>query len=98
MRGELDCIPVYRRVRRDGFLLALSTVVRDRRANPQRVALVRRIIDEVFSHRAFTVEAVDCAQIFGVPAAVCDRILHELGRAGIIQEARPGIWTLRAHA
>jgi hypothetical protein len=71
--------------------------VRDRRSYGQRRALVRRILDEVFSHHTFALAVVDCARLFGVPPAVCDRILHELERVGIVQQARPGVWTAGRH-
>jgi hypothetical protein len=53
-------------------------------------------MDEVFSQRSFALDAVDCARLFGASAAACARILHELEEAGIVQQARPGIWTRRA--
>jgi ribosomal protein S25 len=70
--------------------------VRDRRFYPKRIALVHRVLDEVFSQRSFTVRASDCARLFGVAAPVCDRILAELEAAGVVQQARPGIWMRRA--
>ena len=66
--------------------------MRDRRFYPTRRALVRRVLDEVFSQRSFTLRAVDCARLFGVAAPICERILRELEEAGIVQQARPGIW------
>ncbi len=69
--------------------------MRDRRSNAQRRALVRRVLDEVFSHRSFTLQTIDCARLFGVAAPVCDRILRELEDAGILLQARPGVWTRR---
>lgn len=71
--------------------------MRDRRFYPQRLALARRIVEEVFSHRSFTLQAMDCARLFGVAAPICERILYELERAGVVQQARPGIWMRRAH-
>jgi ribosomal protein S25 len=53
---------------------------------------VRRVLDEVFSQRSFTLRAADCARLFGVAAPVCERILRELEEAGIVLQARPGIW------
>jgi hypothetical protein len=57
---------------------------------------MRRVLDEVFSHRSFTLQTIDCARLFGVAAPVCERILHELEAAGIVLQARPGIWMRRA--
>jgi hypothetical protein len=56
------------------------------------------VLDEVFSHRSFTLQAVDCARLFGVAAPVCERILRELEEAGIVLQPRPGIWMRRAPA
>jgi hypothetical protein len=47
----------------------------------------------VFSHRWFTVHAIDCARLFGIPPPVCERILRELEEVGIVKQPRPGIWT-----
>jgi hypothetical protein len=57
---------------------------------------VRRVLDEVFSQRSFTLQAVDCARLFGIGAPICERILLELEAAGIVLQARPGIWMRRA--
>ena len=75
-----------------GFVFAVVSHVRDRRVNSQRRALVRRVVDEVLNRRAFTLDAMDCAQLFGISTGVCHRILKELERAGVVQEARPGLW------
>jgi ribosomal protein S25 len=66
--------------------------VRDRRVLSERQALVRRIVGEVLSRRALTLDAVDCARVFGISTAICHRILKELENAGVVLEARPGIW------
>lgn len=60
------------------------------------MALVRRIVDEVFSHPWFTVDAIDCRRIFGVTPEICRRILVELERTGVIRQTRPGTW-MRAY-
>jgi hypothetical protein len=81
----------------NGFHFALNLRVRDRRSYFTRQALVRRVVDEVLSHRRFAFDAVDCARTFGISTAICQRILHELERVGIIRQPRPGLW-VRAQA
>jgi hypothetical protein len=53
------------------------------------------VLDQVFSHQTFALRTVDCARLFGVAAPVCERILRELEDAGVVQQARPGIWVSR---
>ncbi len=53
---------------------------------------MRRIVGEVLNRNAFTLDADDCARVFGISTDVCHRILKELENAGVVQEARPGIW------
>jgi hypothetical protein len=67
--------------------------MRDRRCTSQRRALVRRIIDEVFSQRFFALGVVECARLVGISGDACERILYQLERAGIVRQARPGVWT-----
>jgi hypothetical protein len=75
-----------------GVRLAPSSGVKDRRATGARLALVRRIMDEVFTHPWFTVNASDCRRIFGISPEICARILAELERAGVIRQTRRGTW------
>lgn len=80
-----------------GVPLAEKFGVRDRRANGSRQALARRVLEEIFTRRWFTLAAIDCSRVFGVSPEICARILAELERAGVIRQTRPGTW-MRGYA
>jgi len=75
-----------------GVNIASAASVKDRRASGARMALVRRVMDEVFARRWFTVGNVDCTRVFGISPEICQRILAELERAGVVRQVRPGTW------
>jgi hypothetical protein len=71
--------------------------VKDRRAQGPRQALVRRVMEEIFTRQWFTLAAIDCNRVFGIDPEICGRILAELERAGVVRQTRPGTW-MRGYA
>lgn len=66
--------------------------MRDRRAHGARSAVVRRVLEEVFTRGWFTVETAHCTKSMGLTPEACRRIMAELERAGVVQQTRPGTW------